>query len=263
MAEQYCTCPYCHAVFRVPEENYREVSEMARCGNCREVFNRNEHRVTASTAPTLHTPTRDQTPPAGNLHNPFVAPDMVVPPHRTTANPLERMRPVRADGGLRWRARPLVGLVWLVVAGAFVLLLGLQIKYFMVAKYAQHDNYRPFLAVFCVLAGCRLAPRQAAHQFTLTHTQIELHPTAPGALRITVKLVNGANFTQPYPHLLLTLTDRGGRVVGKRTFTPDLYLPPDTRNQIPSQQLATVLFDLARPHEKAVGFVVKIVGSAS
>jgi len=97
--------------------------------------------------------------------------------------------------------------------------------------------------------------------FTLTHTKIDLHPSYPGALRVTVKMVNEAGFAQPYPRLQLTLTDRAGRVVGRRTFSPDLYLPEERENQVGVGKLATIIFDLSRPHEKAVGFVVDIVTS--
>ena len=88
---------------------------------------------------------------------------------------------------------------------------------------------------------------------------IDLHPDEPGALKITVKLVNQATFAQPYPDLQLTLTDRVGRVVGRRSFSPDFYLQRDAANTLDPGELGSVEFDLARPHEKAVGFVVDIV----
>ncbi len=119
--------------------------------------------------------------------------------------------------------------------------------------------YRSYLEAFCTVAGCELPSRQDPYRFTLTHTKIDLHPTQPGAIRVTVKLVNEADFPQPYPFLQLTLTDKVGRVVGRRTFTPDLYLDKSTKNLLGKGELASILFDLARPHEKAVGFVVDIV----
>ena len=88
---------------------------------------------------------------------------------------------------------------------------------------------------------------------------LDLHPTEPGAIRITVRMINEAGFDQPYPGLQLTLTDRVGRVVGRRAFSPQHYLPQGTGNMIGKGELVSVVFDLARPHEKAVGFVVDIL----
>ena len=176
---------------------------------------------------------------------------------------LGRMSSNRVEQYINDSANPFVTFIWLIVVIGFVFLLGMQVKYFFVERYAQDQTYRKYLAGFCKIAGCDLSPRQGSFQFTLTHTRIDLHPTEPGALRVTVKLVNEAKFAQPYPYLQLTLTDRGGRVVGRRTFPPELYLSNGANNMsghmIGQGELASIVFNLARPHEKAVGFVVDIV----
>ena len=157
------------------------------------------------------------------------------------------------------RPNPVMGFVWTIVAAGFLILLGLQVKFNFVDQYAQHPTYRSYLSVFCKVAVCDLPPRRDLYKFTLTHTKIDLHPTQPGALRVTVKMVNEADFEQPYPALQLTLTDRVGRVVGRRTFNPDNYVGNNKSNTVGKGELVSVLFDLAHPHEKAVGFVVDIV----
>jgi predicted Zn finger-like uncharacterized protein len=174
-------------------------------------------------------------------------------------NNLSKMRGNGVNELISDRKNPFITFVWFVVAAAFIALLGLQVKHFFVEKYAQYEEYRPYLSAFCKVADCELPPRQDPYKFTLTHTKIDLHPTQPGAIRVTVKLVNEADYSQPYPFLQLTLTDKVGRVVGRRTFTPDLYLEKSKQNLLGKGELASILFDLARPHEKAVGFVVDIV----
>ncbi len=154
-------------------------------------------------------------------------------------------------------------LLWLAVSVGFVVLFGWQVKYFFVEKYAQDDDYRRYLTAFCKVAACQLPPRHDPSRFTLTHTKIDLHPRTPGALRVTVKLVNEATFAQPYPDLRLTLTDRDGRVVGRRAFSPRHYLAAGQPNALGSGELGVVRFDLARPHEKAVGFEVNVLTHAA
>ncbi|MGI9316464.1 MAG: DUF3426 domain-containing protein [bacterium] len=157
------------------------------------------------------------------------------------------------------RPNPLASILWFFISAAFVILLGLQVKYFFVERFAQDERYRSYLSFFCKIAQCDLPPRRDAYRFTITNTRIDLHPDEPGALRITVKLLNQADFEQPYPELQLTLTDRVGRVVGRRTFEPEFYLSAGQHPQLAPGELGAVSFDLARPHEKAVGFVVDVV----
>lgn len=157
------------------------------------------------------------------------------------------------------RPHPLASIFWFFVAVGFIVLLGLQVKYFFVERFAQDDRYRSYLTLFCKVARCELPPRRDAYLFTITNTRIDLHPEEPGALRISVKLLNQADFEQPYPELQLTLTDRVGRVVGRRIFDPEFYLSVDQYPKLAPGELGAVSFDLARPHEKAVGFVVDIV----
>ncbi|NKB77350.1 MAG: DUF3426 domain-containing protein [Gammaproteobacteria bacterium] len=176
---------------------------------------------------------------------------------------LGRMRANGVDEYIGKRSNPLATIVWSLVTIVFIFLLGVQVKYFFVEKYEQHETYRKYLVGFCKVAGCDLSPRREPYSFTLTYTKIELHPQQPSSLRVTVKMVNEAQFSQPYPDLQLTLTDRVGRVVGRRIYSPDLYLPAEKQNLIDPGSLREVVFDLLRPHEKAVGFVVAVSVSAN
>lgn len=190
-------------------------------------------------------------------------------PFRSMSGPLdEPSRNVDGGGAINMngvddyivdRPNPLATFFWFVIALGFVFLLGLQVRTYFVERYAQDERFRPYLSLFCRVAACELPVRRDTYRFAITHTRIDLHPDEPGALRITVKLVNQAPFSQPYPDLQLTLTDRVGRVVGRRTFSADFYLPERKENLLESGELGTVEFDLASPHEMAVGFVVDIV----
>lgn len=207
-------------------------------------------------------------PVVGNWFN--IDPDDTVErnpfePVEATAPP-DKGRPAQSnismngvDAYIADRPNPLAGLVWFIVALGFLFLLGLQVRTYFVDRYAQDERFRPYLSLFCRVAACELPARRDTYSFSITHTRVELHPDVPGALNITVKLVNQAGFSQPYPDLQLTLIDRVGRVIGRRTFSPDSYLGTDKPNLLESGELASVDFDLVQPNEKAVGFVVEIV----
>jgi len=219
------------------------------------------------TAPHFEPPRPAEAPPEDDppTHEPGEFPDL------PNAGPRDSRSAVPAPGGrvdmhgvdhyLKHRPNPLVNLLWSAAALIFLVLLGGQVKYFFVDQYAQHQLLRPYLAGFCEIAACQLPPRRDPRRFTLTRTQIDLHPLQPGALRVTVKLVNEATFAQPYPRLRLTLTDRDGWVVGRRTFLPGQYLRPGRPEVLRSGELGAVFLDLARPHEKAVGFEIDVLGA--
>ena len=160
------------------------------------------------------------------------------------------------------RKNPVSTIVWSMACIAFLSILVIQIEAFAVPKYAQTTKYRPYLEAFCMVAQCNLPMFEDVENLKLMHTIIELHPSQPGAVRIQVRLINEAKHPQPYPELQLTLTDKFGRIVGKRVYDPSVYLPDDVENKMASGLLSSVKLDLAKPHENAYGFAVNVVGDA-
>ena len=187
----------------------------------------------------------------------------VVEPDQPPTDPAERqnINMNGVDHVLDNRPGPWASMGWFLACIGFVFLLGVQARVFLVDKYAQDERYRSYLVLLCRLAQCELPARRDVRLFALTSTNIELHPSEPGALRVKVQLRNKADFEQPYPSLQLTMMDRVGRVVGRRTFSPDLYLRIDQENRVAAGQPGAAWFDLANPHEKAVGFVVDVATS--
>ncbi len=173
--------------------------------------------------------------------------------------PLAWMSENTAYEYIKDRREPLIALAWCVASVGLFILLSLQIKYFYVEKFAQDQSFRKYLVGFCKIASCELPPLESPDLFTIANTKVDLHPTQPDALRVTVKLFNRAGYSQPYPDLRITLTDRAGRVVGRRSFPPPSYLAAGSENMVGDGELVSLLFDLSRPHEKAVGFAVDIV----
>lgn len=235
-------CPHCQAVFQLTGAQLHAREGLVRCGACRQIFNAQWHLASDVDRAPVPRPSS----PAANF-----------PPAPAAAPAARRRRPRTVEHYLRPRAHPLAGALWALAALALAALLAAQVKFLLVEKYASHGLLRPYLAAFCEVAACRLPPRHDPRRFAITRTHIDLHPRQPGALRVTVKLVNEATFAQPYPRLRLTLTDRDGWVVGRRAYAPADYLH-GRANQLRSGELGAVFLDLARPHEKAVGFEVDV-----
>ncbi len=271
---RFCRCPQCHTIFRLSEENLRRPSALFRCYACREVFDSRINTVSKTDPGFVFETARppdiedvrdqDMAYTAGDNRASEEKADQV-------NEPTPQIQPVLEEVPLAWasentayeyikdRREPLIALAWCVASVGLFILLSLQIKYFYVEKFAQDQSFRKYLVGFCKVASCELPPLESPDLFTLADTKVDLHPDQPDALRVTVKLFNRAGYSQPYPDLRITLTDRAGRVVGRRSFPPQSYLAAGSENMVGDGELVSLLFDLARPHEKAVGFAVNIV----
>ncbi len=143
-----------------------------------------------------------------------------------------------------------------------LLLLGalfLQVRSLHFDQIAGVPELRSYLVSFCKIAACEVPPRHDARRIELSQTRVTLHPKNPGALRVAANLTNLAAFAQPFPALQLTLTDKSGRIVGRRVYQPVEYLGTDIAdNAMPTATPQQVVLDLAQPHETAVGFELAI-----
>lgn len=139
------------------------------------------------------------------------------------------------------------------------LLLIWQVRAFYLDELAQIPLFRPYLEQLCGPLGCSLPPRRDFASIELADTSISINPEVPGALEIRAGLVNNAHFPQPYPPLRVTLTDREGRVVGRRTYLPDDYRPDAGQALLPIRQRQDVTIDLAQPERNVVGYEVELV----
>lgn len=134
-----------------------------------------------------------------------------------------------------------------------------QVKAFYLDELAQVPVLRPYLERLCRPLGCILPPRRDFAQIDLMGTSIDVNPSFPGALDITASLMNRAHFPQPYPPLRVTLTDREGRVVGRRTYLPAEYRQGDEATLLPIREVRDVSIKLAQPAENVVGYEVELM----
>jgi predicted Zn finger-like uncharacterized protein len=139
------------------------------------------------------------------------------------------------------------------------LLMVWQVKTYYLSDLAQVTVLRPYLEWVCRPLGCVLPPRQDFARINLVGTSIDVNPERPGALEITASLINRAAFPQPYPPLRVTLTDREGRVVGRRTYLPSEYRGGQDGELLATSEVSDVAINLAQPSRNAVGYEVELM----
>ncbi len=209
-------------------------------------------------------PSRAATPRAPLRRKPAI--QLKAPSHSPRAAPADDPGP-RVDPNVHWVSIPdndRRGTQFLWASGVLVLivLVVLQVRFFLVDELYSIEGTRPYISLFCEFAGCAAPQRVEPGAIDIAQTRVDLHPEVPGAIRINVNLINRAGFAQPYPALELTLSDKDGRIVGRRTYEPSDYLRerPETALLDPGI-LAIASINLVRPNENAVGFETRVVAS--
>jgi hypothetical protein len=199
--------------------------------------------------------TDDAAAPASNVPTlPAAAGATVIepPPARRTGKPAPsfvRARRIAADAprGRRW-----------VMPAAIVglgVLLGVQWLLSDRARLAADPAWRPVVARTCALLRCTLPPWREPSAFALLERDVRPHPQRGDTLRITASFRNNAAWPQPWPEVVLTLSDVDGRPLGTRAFAPAEYLgqAPDAA-LIESGAGAVIRMDVREPGRGAVAF---------
>ena len=150
-------------------------------------------------------------------------------------------------GAIQWKSAS-------AIAG-LSLLLALQLLLADRARLSADAQWRPALSVLCNMLRCSLPPWREPAAFTLLNREVRPHPAIPGVLRVTATFRNDARWPQPWPALLLTLSDVDGRAVGARVFDARDYLGASpTRTGLESGQSATIAMDVREPSPRIVAF---------
>ena len=238
-------CPACQAIFRIQPEDLAVASGRVRCGECGEVF---DARASLQRELPLEQPQSiadlqaglDLQPPVEGDHDSGPAQGLTRGPTQgPTQGPAtgrraygttmpgmliseiegeEPAEPVVHRSGWHW-------LAWSGVNLCLVVLLAAQLLFVQREAFAQDPTLRPVLTEMCDLVGCTLPSRRAVDRIELTRRHVYSHPNVDDALLIDITMVNEARFAQPYPVLTVTLGDRRGEPVVRRSLQPREYEP--------------------------------------
>ena len=290
-------CSYCDAVLAVTAKQLQSDSGLLACSDCGKVFNAawnlidqianptqlaqpidTVERSTAALTPDLR-PFKsrrvteagvrregDETQPAPSATSePLVWENFDVmlggrsEPRLNATNPTEaltappRQANTSADGS---------GWAW-PLAGLFIACLALftQVRFGLLEEIASVASARPALNTLCRYTDCELPQALTGPTIVVTHTSIDLHRHLPKALIVRVHLQNRSHSAQGYPALELTLNDRSGKVLGRRSYLPREFSVVDEPLHISGDRSAVVTLILAQPDPAASGFSTRVVRS--
>ena len=123
------------------------------------------------------------------------------------------------------------------------------------ATLAANAQLRPVVETACDAIGCSLPPWREPTAFTMLARDVIAVPERPGVLRVQASFRNDARWAQPWPALVLTLSDADNRTLGTRRFEPRDYLGDAPASSLLAPGQATQLaFDIVEPAPNVVAF---------
>jgi len=176
-------------------------------------------------------------------------PAEVVPPRRKRSSHAPSFARRHAPAPVRtthWRS-------WLVVAALAVVLFA-QILLAQREELAANARWRPLISGVCGALRCQVPAWREPAAFTMLQRSVQPKPGARGVLHVSASFRNDARWEQPWPTVLLTLSDMDGRQVGLRAFTPAEYLGKRDQGHIAPGQSATIQLDVIEPPRQVVAF---------
>lgn len=151
--------------------------------------------------------------------------------------------PLRAT---HWRS-------WLVVSALGVLLL-VQTVLAQRETLAADARWRPLIASVCTVLRCNVPAWREPAAFTMLQRSVQPKAGERGVLHVSASFRNDARWEQPWPTVMLTLSDMDGRQVGQRAFAPSEYLGGNSNGRIAPGQSATIQLDVVEPARQVVAF---------
>jgi hypothetical protein len=142
---------------------------------------------------------------------------------------------------------------WLIVSALFVLLL-VQMVLAQRIELAGNARWRPLITSACALLHCEVPAWREPAAFTMLQRSVQPKAGTRGVLHVSASFRNDARWAQPWPTVLLTLSDMDGRQVGMRAFIPADYLSKDAAGAIAPGQSATIQLDVVEPAQQVVAF---------
>jgi hypothetical protein len=143
---------------------------------------------------------------------------------------------------------------WITLVVLALVLAG-QLFFSERTQLAANAQWRPVVATVCNVTGCNVPAWHEPDAFAMLSRDVIAVPGRPGVLRVQASIRNDARWSQPWPILVLSLSDANGRLLGSRRFMPGDYLgrTPDTA-LLKAGQAAQLAFDIVEPAPGVVAF---------
>ena len=145
---------------------------------------------------------------------------------------------------------------WFVAIAALGLVLAMQLLLAQRHELAASARWRPWVEGLCGVLPCEVPAWREPQAFTMLDRSVQPSTAMPGVLAVEANFRNDARWPQPWPTLVLSLSDVEGRQVGLRAFAPSEYRQPGAAatDLLAPGQSATVRLQVREPAPRIVAF---------
>jgi predicted Zn finger-like uncharacterized protein len=259
----YTQCPACLTVFSLDVDTLTLAGGQVSCGHCSETFD-----ALANLADQLPPEPFRQLP----LHPPLMRPPLLeLAVYRPPTEPAAVVVADAAGDAMadapgpqafaprfarHRRASAERFWPWVFACMFLTLLLGSQLAWAKRDFLIRDPQSGRWLQQICDTLHCQLPLVAAPGQLRLLASNVQTHPSVPGALVIGLGVRNDAAFSQPYPVVTLTLSDAQGKRVAMRRLQPAEYLddPQALQRGLAPGSRTALLFEVEDPGTRAVAF---------
>lgn len=246
-------CPECQTTFNITQQHLNIANGQVRCTQCQAVFDGYAHMQNSiSPEPPQLDDIADDIASLGS--NADISPQSKPKPSALIYSDLLE------DDYNKPRLGSILAQCFFTVLSLLLLaVLLLQLAYLKRNELAKVPELAPYIHQACnTIPQCVIPIQRALEQFQLESRHVYAHPNIAKALVVTVTFRNNASFTQPYPTLLLSMSNVRGQEVATRRFLPDEYLDKfsDVGTGMASQQSSSISLELADPGDQAMAFEI-------
>lgn len=228
-------CPDCQTVFRITAEQLAARAGKVRCGHCRKVFNALDGQLAGPLPAVAPTPmratdlepassdlevTERRLPPCDTLSDSVKPEAELILPHETREIPGDSKWAVPSEKSSCLPFR-------LAVAVLSLVLVGQAVFHFRSELTVLAPRLRPALDAFSRAVDGPLPLPQHAELVSIETSNLQTDLARGRLLVLNTTLRNRAPYGQAYPSLELWLTDTQDKVIARRVFSPQDYLPEE------------------------------------
>ena len=256
--EMHTTCLHCGSVFRITADQLDMADGQVRCSQCHQVFN---------ALLTLESVV-DQDQPLQQAQEPTAAEAM--------ADLLElkddtaRARLAAGDERKVTLNEAMYGdesaspsafrqILWIAAIVTLLVISVVQAVYYQRYQLIASSQYQQQILSLCQLLPCDQTRFSSLAQVELTERNVYTHPTRDDALMITGSFINRADFSQPIPSLLISLSDIQGNLIANRLFKPQEYLTDKSLQRMPPNKAVTFRLEILDPGNAALTYEFEFV----
>ena len=151
-------------------------------------------------------------------------------------------------------------LLWGGLSATALFILFIQWNIYNFKDLSRQQPYRSWYTNLCPILGCTLPSRSAPEKISSYNLVVRSHPNTANALIVDTILLNRAKFTQPFPQLRLTFSDRDHKTLASRSFSPQEYLRGELagRKMMPLGQPIHIALEITDPGPNAVNYSASI-----